>query len=538
MASTDFSSMNSSGKQPLRVSPMRVLYVIGFFAIVLYFILNMTNHLMGRALLVAFGDTETVYQSAWVSWNGDITAKNIVVYPYEDWGDEDTPKIQFERARLETPGLHWVLFKSLTSVKFGKFDRRKDRNTPHLDRLHLTLTGVRSDEGFDPSLGDLGPFGAISASPYETEGCRHDTLWLRDELQAMGLALGPGTLSFDYQIENNQLNTTVSLSTPGAGEVTLHRQEQLTSGPRNALMIDQTHGAWQNERWRLRDLGFVAARNAHCANQESISKDAFVQRHLDSVERLLAVQGIGIDSATRRRYAQFARDGGELSLQVTYTPAISTDYEDPDQRSDDLLRAARFSIGSEQSLLPVALQQFSPQPLAGLDDGDLSTYGALEAERQRNSERLAELARPLGSLAQAAAAQARSAQADAPAEPPMAVALSVRSPDVAAEEVEQSASLQPAASAKIVSSQPPNHKLVTIGGGKGRHQQHALSWQDLHQHVGQPIKIWTRQGGARTVELRAVEADRLRVEARVGGGTGQYSVLKHSLIRAEAIGRG
>ena len=39
-----------------------------------FLLLHQLNFLVGRSLLVAFGDAETTYRSAWVDWDGDVTA--------------------------------------------------------------------------------------------------------------------------------------------------------------------------------------------------------------------------------------------------------------------------------------------------------------------------------------------------------------------------------------------------------------------------------------------------------------------------------
>ena len=154
-----------------------------------FLVVQQANFLIGRSLLIAFGDAESTYRYAWFELDGDVVAKDLVVYPVR-------------RRRAKSPcastASTWR-----RRAGCGSCAIPSTASWPHakLDRLHLTLSGVTSDDGVDPSLGDLGPFGALSASPFEAMGCLNDDLWIHSELDAMGLMPGTTTLEFDYQRE-------------------------------------------------------------------------------------------------------------------------------------------------------------------------------------------------------------------------------------------------------------------------------------------------------------------------------------------------
>ena len=144
-----------SGRSVLRVG----IVLVGVIALV-FLVLQQVNFLVGRSLLIAFGETESTYRRAWFEWDGDVTAQDVVVYP--DGTDETA--LRFERVHVETPGWLWFLRNT--------FDRKL--RIAKLDRLHVTLQGLDTAAGMDPTFGDLGPIGALSASPFEAEGCAQD----------------------------------------------------------------------------------------------------------------------------------------------------------------------------------------------------------------------------------------------------------------------------------------------------------------------------------------------------------------------------
>ncbi len=518
------SARGSSQSSQRSVSFKSILIVLAFIFGTGYLLLNTANHLMGRALLVTLGDEETTYRNAWVSLNGDITAEDLVVYLYEDDADGKDGDIRFAHARLETPGLHWLLFQSFRNIKLFRFDRRKRGSTPHMDRLHLTLTGIESDTGDEPTLGYFGLSGPISGSPFEAEGCEYDSYWQGDEIAAMGLQPGDSTLSFDYRINGDLLHTRVSLETPGVGAAHFEDQETLLDKERNALLLDFVEGEQDWQSMRFEDYGFVAARNDFCAQQSKISVDAFIARHLSSIERLLATMGLGIDRQTRDTYARFARSGGELILDARFGSPVTAEYEDFMEWMGAVISTTTLRIGSggDSPLTIVALQRFAPQPLKGLDE-DVSTWAAIEAERREERwrrERQQAISNPSALTAASTAL-------------PQDVA-SARAPDV-----EQAAGFVSDGSAvqNVAPSTPAIGPIRNLASQKpvriGDLDKQALTWQELPAYLGQPLRVWTVQGGARIVELVRINGDRLQVRARLGGGVAQFSIQRTSLRRIE-----
>ena len=206
-------------KASARRSSISVVRVLGVLALVLvpllalgFLVVQQANFLVGRSLLIAFGDAESTYRYAWFELDGDVVAKELVVYPSDESREVS---VRFDSVHLDTPGWVWFLRNTF------------DRTLAHakLDRLHLTLSGVTSNDGVDPTLGDLGPLGALSASPFEAMGCFNDDLWIQSELEAMGLMPGKTSLDFDYQMKGQELLTVIVLHTPEVSTARLERRE-------------------------------------------------------------------------------------------------------------------------------------------------------------------------------------------------------------------------------------------------------------------------------------------------------------------------
>lgn len=455
--------------------------------------LRQANYLVGRSLLIAFGDNESSYRSAWFEWDGDIVAKDLVVDPF-GMGEEFT--IRAEHVHVETPGWFWFAYNT--------FAKRKRLRTS-MDEVHLTLTGVRSDSGFDPTLGDLGPFSATSASPFEAEGCANDNLWSREELVQMGLEPGPAELEFRYAVDGAKLNTTIRLEVPNVSKVVFERKEDL---PRriNALLVDQYASLTRQESWSVEDLGFVRARNRFCAGKDDTQSRDLVERHVASVQRLLEMAGLELDDASLQAYRLFARDGGNLKLRLDYSnPLHSDDYYEVRDSGAALLQAQALLERGEQR----AWAQFravTPRPLAGWDDG-LPTYAALRAEQggdtvvadEDGSKRIS--VRKVAAKVDMEEAGERDPALDAAVfEAPKAAAMP-----------------EPVQVAKVEQAPPPDPRIP---------------WEQLNDYIGHDLRVLTATSGNRTVTLLEAHPGEILVSTRVGGGTAQFRIKKETFREA------
>ena len=507
---------------------------------VIYLIFTQANFLIGRALLVAFGDYDTRYKSASLEWDGDVVAKDFVLYPY-DAEDEQTA-IRFEHVHLETPGWFWFLRNA--------FDRKLQR--ARLSRLHLTLTGGSSAAGIDPSLGDLGPFGAISASPFEAEGCMEDTQWIRDELVAMGLTPAPTTLEFDYRAEGGDLLTTVILETKGSSRVQLDRVATLpgltdsglssVSGLTNMLLLDYIADETRSERWEIQDQGFVAARNRYCAKKDKVEPLRFVDRHVESVMRLMDTVGVSIDSDSRTSYRRFARDGGKLVYSIAYTKALPAEMLYELRGHSTVLATSHASIDHNGRVRSIRWQKFDPIPLPALDEGE-PTFAALQKER--SSTIRGEDAATLSDASVASAADAAATVATLPvapdtgdspiasgsADPNAANAASAEATPVTGVEPPSVAPTDAASDTATV-SMPIDSVAAALPSLRPGAR---LQWSDLLLLQGRLVRVWTVHNPPRTVEILTANGNTLRVTARLGGGNAEYTIQRGAFLRASLV---
>lgn len=482
---------NASGP---RGSLMRILGAVGFVAALAFLLVDKANFLVGRSLLIAFGDNESTYGRAWYEWDGDVVASNVAAHPN---GSEDKDTLRFERVHLETPGWWWVAY--------TLYDRRLRRT--RLDRIHVTLDGGTTTSAYDPTLGDLGPFSLVSASPFEAEGCMEDTYWLREELVEMGLQPGPTRLEFDYRVEGTQLLTTITLDTPGVSRVRYDREEQLADRI-NALVLDQYASFAKSERWQIDDQGFVKARNLWCTKKDGITTMQFVQRHTDSVERLLETAGLAVDTATRDAYAAFARDGGTLVFEGDYAQPLHSELFYDLRASGEALPAMNGRVEHGATRVAVSWSEFDPRPLPEFSGDDGGTFAVLQRERGSDAP-MGAIISPLGTapIAVRATTPASTTVVAAPPAAPIGPVAAVRTP------------------APAVATLPTVAPTTAI----------ELRWSDLAQYKGRRIRIWTRHNPPRTVELLDVGAQQIRVQARLGGGHAQYSIGRENFSRATLL---
>ncbi len=469
--------------------------VLGGLAVLIGLVLVLmwqANFLVGRSLLIAFGNgADSKYKGARFAWNGDLVAKDFELEPY---GPDADAKLTFERLRVDTPGWGWVI-KTLRGRKL----------IADTDRLHVILEGGTSNAGLDPSLGDLGPFGTDTASPFEAEGCMNDDVWLRSELEAMGLSPGPTTLEFDYQVKDRLLETRVVLETPGVSKVSLLRHEALSSKV-NPYLLDLTPTLATDEEWTVEDQGFVKARNAFCAKRDGIAADAFVERHVAAVKRLLAIGGLSVDQESLDAYAGFARNGGEIRFGGRYGTPLHSDIFYEARDSGEAFTRMQGMLERERRKLLVGFARIQPRPLAGHDS--MTTYAAMVKEGSVAGAVPAAAAVPVAIVASPVAVAPQ-----APAAPSLPSAL-------------PAAALSPAAAATATAA-----PAVVAPAQRGDE----VAWSELPKYLDREFAITTAHMGTREVRLLEAGKGEITVEGSVRGGRVTNRIHPDGFIRAVLI---
>jgi hypothetical protein len=332
----------------------RIIGVVVPAGLLMFLAMHQANFAAGRALLLAFGDLESTYQSAWPTFGGDVTAKDVVVY-LPDLPEETA--LRFETLRVETPGLFWYL-----RSMFKK-------ELPDADELSLVLDGATSPAGFDYALGSFGVFGTDSASPFEAEGCERDSLWETAELRDMGLEPGPTRVTFSWKVEGRLLTVTEEVAVPNVSTMRYRRLEQMDEGRTNIVVLDYAGDSTvMSDRWEVEDAGFVAARNKFCARRDRIDSAQFPDRHVAAVVRRLEAEGLAVGPDAVARYRDFAGKGGMISMGGQY--AFEMKYNDAytaETWLESLPNLAAFVV-HDGTQSPVAWRLVDKRPLRGDDD--------------------------------------------------------------------------------------------------------------------------------------------------------------------------
>ncbi len=491
----------------------RVLGVVLGIAALTWWTLDRAEYFIARSILVAYGDFETTFRGAWFEWDGDLYAKDFRIV------DEETGEtaLRAEYVVAETPGWFWVLRNLI-------FQKRQHRIK--VDRIHLELLGVEAHADLgDPSLGDLGPFSADAASPWDGEGCSDLIGFSRFQLTELGLSPGPARLVFDYDINGRDLDARVLLEVPGVSQVRLTRKEELLGGS-NALVLDHLETRIHSERLEIEDLGFVAARNRHCAAAAGIDEATFVQRHIDSLQRIFAHYGLGVDTASVGLYREFAARGGSLVVDLRYVPPLESMDFYALRQSMEVLPRLSLNLQRAGRSVGVQLAQVRERPLDGFDSA-LSTWRLIEREQEA-------LARSAGTgsgralVSLGGSGGARSGRSVQPARAQSGPsAASAASPTLAA--------------ADALDAVPASRPEAPADGASDPAWQpefrdpSALQWDELKPLVGEQLRVFTRHSGGRVVELIEHRSSELRVRAALGGGSAEYTIQREAFQFARKI---
>jgi hypothetical protein len=494
-------SKKSAPKAVSMRTAVSVIGALGFLIGFVFLVLHQVNFLVGRSLLIAFGNgADSTYKGAWFDLKGDLVAKDFVLKPY---GDDVDVTLTFKKVRVDTPGWLWIV-RNLRSRKL----------IADTDRLHVTLEDGTSDGGVDPSLGDLGPFGTDTASPFEAEGCLQDTVWVRSELIDMGLTPGPTVLDFDYRVDGSKLDSRISLETPGVSKVTLTRHEKLP-GNINPYLLDLTATATTDEHWQVEDQGFVKARNAFCAKRDGTSEAEFVARHVASVQRLLAIEGLALDEVSMAAYADFARKGGTINFGGSYvTPLPSEIYYEARETGKALTRMHGI-IERDGRKLVAQWSTIAPRPLPGLET--MATFEALQKEPG--------YAGPSAVPSTVASTVASTVPTTAPST--VASTVPTTAPSAVASTASNPGS-NPAPSVGATAVPAPAPAALAKLGDE-------IPWADLSRYINRDFVITTGHMGAREVVLIAANAGEITVEGSVHGGRVKNRIYKDGFSRAVLI---
>ncbi len=555
----------------LSASMTRILVLVAVLAVVIFLALGTATFVAGRALLIAYPHAEATYKGALPTLTGNVVIDQVRVASPDD---PETPVLTFRRATVHTPGLWWYLRMMIN---------RGRKSIPDVDAWRLELEDADSPMGLEYTLGDLGVFGATSASPFEAEGCAKDGAWSADEIREMGLSPGPTTVVFDWRVDGQLLTTSESVSTPGVSSVRYERKEQMDDRRLNLLVLDFAgESQMRAERWEVNDEGFVAARNRWCMRKDGVDERLFIERHVAAVKRLLAAEGMSVGTTAESVYRDFARRGGAIAFGGTYRESISySQYSEEDWI--DSLRHIAVTLDRLNRSEPLGWQiipkraipekpEYESTYALMLDEGSLpfELAGRDVGKLQRRLETLGLQPQSLAAEASAAIAPATESS-DVPADATAATAAPVTpAPDagtaapvfdplnapvppapvaaapapstpVATPAPEAPAGFDPlnapasAAAAPVATAPPaeaappPPAPFDADRFAAPPDPEVGIPYDSLAQYKGYTLRFITMSGKARVAQLVDVDKNAVHLRVRYGGGSANFSIARSDL---------
>ena len=354
------------------ISIWRIIGAVISLIILIAWWLNFANFVTGRSLLLAFPGWDVTYKSCWPNPIGGTWVSDVTLIPLED---DEEEVFHFDHLSIDVPFVQYYR---------SGFSRKPGAMLKSIKDITLEFSGGHGVMSI-PFTTEMLAFGNASASPFEADGCVEDTVWRDSEFTEMGLKAEPTELTMSWHRTDDRLIREHAIHTPGVGRVDYRGEELLHDKfPLFSLVATGLSELTASE-WHVKDEGFVNARNAFCAKKDGITTKEFVNRHVDSVQRILAALGLEPTQSTRSAYRGYAESGAPLDLVLSYSPTISG------ERYDDLNigRWVAYMHGGfnvEGRAVGVGLKAIDVQPMPESDEYD-STWTLLQSERDALARR-------------------------------------------------------------------------------------------------------------------------------------------------------
>ena len=470
-----------AGGRKSGVSLLRILLGVFALALLIAYAISHANFVLGRSMLLAFPGWEVTYRSAWPLLSGGVVARDVTLIPPDG---EDAGSFRFASVRVSVPFFDYYR---------SGFSRKRGTLLNAIKDVRLEFTDGHGDLT-DSFSQELLLFGNVSTAPFEAEGCAEDAAWVEGELDQMGLSPRGIDLMFDYHLEPGRLVKQKSLHSPGMGRVD-SRREMIKHDDFSLFSLAETgRSEVATDEWHFMDEGFIAARNRYCAMKDNVTAAVFVQRHIDSVKRLLETIGLAPQAELEQAYRAYATAGGSIDVVLHYDPPIGGPLYSASDMSTWLPRM-RGTFAFDGKAMPLALAATAVRPLP--DGEEASTYALLQRESGSGAQERSDNAPApvLSAAVKDTGAPVRSAAAIA-ADPAVSE-VAVTQPAVQTRLAEADPAMDAAA--------PPTPDTLT-------------NYSQLAGYVGRDLTVY--QHGREPVRVRVVQVDAGNVLVRrtlIGG---------------------
>ncbi|MGH8105396.1 MAG: hypothetical protein ACREO2_03705, partial [Arenimonas sp.] len=274
-----------------------------------------------------YSDAATVtFREPYYTWTGDIGLRDLSVAPLEG---SDLAPLTVKDVRIDMPswGVLMQVAGALDSEEAGS-DEHVDQSMAFIDKIDhvgIHFQGLKTE--FDDGLPDaLSYFGLSSAAPFEAEGCAKNVYWDAGDVSNMGIADNGVDLNFSLSTRTDDGLVVLkgAMNAPSASKVDFEQHYKVA---RLSSFMD-SEGKQHIPSYQLievHDAGFIKARNAFCAKRDGVTPEEFVERHIQSIQRLLLMQGFHADVSLEGIYRAYLKNG---YLKVEAKPNGSIRMED------------------------------------------------------------------------------------------------------------------------------------------------------------------------------------------------------------------
>ncbi len=474
-------SKSSKAEKP-GISIWRIIGAIFSVIILVVWWVGHANFVTGRSLLLAFPGWDVSYKSCWPNPFGGAWVSDVTLVPFED---DDEEVFHFDHLKVDVPMMQYYR---------SGFSRKTTAMLKSIKDIRLEFSGGHGVMT-TPFTTEMMVFGNASASPFEAEGCIEDGAWMDSEFADMNLKAEPTELTMSWHRTDDRLIREHSIHTPGVGRVDYRGEELLHDDFPLFSLADTGLSELAASEWHVKDEGFTKARNAFCAKKDGITPTQFVDRHLDSVQRILAALGLEPTPSARAAYRHYAENGAALDLVLAYSPTISGErYYDLDIGRWVAHMHGGFNVDGRA--VGVGVKAIDVQPLPE-DDEAASTWSMLESERAVSARR-----------AQAASDDTNPAPATRNANTPtLAVATA---PSGTGEDVLLADETEVVERPAVIED-----------------------YAKLSTEVGQPFMLYTKGKPAIRVEIVGMDEGVIKVRRYLRSGWLEQGITRDAFVRAE-----
>ncbi len=272
------------------------------------------------------------YESMSVGLGGGVEFRNLVISHTVNGKPEDV--LRAGVARIDTPGLIWLILaarhgapntdKSSLAGFMGAarpFGDSLPAAFPAADALRVHLTQPVIGRG-PRAFYDLQWFGLEVAAPFATEGCGQPQFSAAD-LKAMRLPEAGLEIDLEFAVTGpDQARVGLVFNVPESSRAALDMRLRWPA-PDRLLDANWDQVVLVERTWQVQDAGFVLARNRFCARKLGVTRDTFVDQHVEAIENRLTEFNAVPQLELLNAYRRYLSRGGEIRWHSQPSPAMA-----------------------------------------------------------------------------------------------------------------------------------------------------------------------------------------------------------------------